>query len=70
MPFLGVHVTPDPNGVITLGPTAIPALGRENYQGLEGFEALKTLDFFSDLTFQWIKNTGLENILMNKHYMD
>ena len=58
MPFLGVHVTPDPNGIVTLGPTAIPALGRENYKGLEGFEPVKTLDFLSDLTYQWVKNTG------------
>ncbi len=58
MPFLGVHVTPDPDGIITLGPTAIPALGRENYKGLGGFELLKTLDFLGDITYQWIRNTG------------
>ena len=30
-PFLGVHFTKDVNGEVYVGPTAIPALGRENY---------------------------------------
>ena len=40
MPFLGVHFTPDTNSPanIYIGPTATPALGRENYFGLDGFE--------------------------------
>ena len=33
VPFLGVHVTPSPDGTVSLGPTAIPAWGRENYRG-------------------------------------
>ena len=36
VPFLGVHFTKKLNDEVYLGPTAIPALGRENYSGLEG----------------------------------
>lgn len=38
-PFLGVHVTVTVDGRAKIGPTAIPALWRENYGGLEGFSA-------------------------------
>ena len=34
LPFLGVHITPSLSGDIFLGPTAIPAFGKENYYGL------------------------------------
>ena len=36
-PFLGVHYTKTVGGDIKIGPTAIPALWRENYQALERF---------------------------------
>ena len=36
-PFLGVHYTITSNGTIKIGPTAIPAFCRENYQGLSKF---------------------------------
>ncbi|HWT13580.1 MAG TPA: L-2-hydroxyglutarate oxidase [Allosphingosinicella sp.] len=36
VPFLGVHTTTAIDGTIYLGPTAVPALGRENYSGLRG----------------------------------
>lgn len=38
-PFLGVHYTITVDGTIKIGPTAIPAFWRENYQGLENFNA-------------------------------
>ncbi|MDE2491984.1 MAG: L-2-hydroxyglutarate oxidase [Elusimicrobia bacterium] len=38
-PFLGVHVTVAVDGRAKIGPTAIPALWRENYGGLSGFSA-------------------------------
>jgi L-2-hydroxyglutarate oxidase LhgO len=37
-PFLGVHFTRNVHGEVYLGPTAIPALGRENYGLLEGID--------------------------------
>lgn len=38
-PFLGVHFTVTVDGHVKIGPTAIPALWRENYGGLDGFSA-------------------------------
>ena len=35
VPFLGVHTTTTTDGLIYLGPTAVPAFGRENYRGLD-----------------------------------
>jgi L-2-hydroxyglutarate oxidase len=37
-PFLGVHFTRNVHGEVYLGPTAIPALGRENYGLLGGID--------------------------------
>jgi (S)-2-hydroxyglutarate dehydrogenase len=36
VPFLGVHTTTSISGEVYLGPSATPALGRENYRGIEG----------------------------------
>ncbi len=36
-PFLGVHLTLTTNGLVKIGPTAIPVLGREQYSLLEGW---------------------------------
>jgi (S)-2-hydroxyglutarate dehydrogenase len=36
VPFLGIHTTTAIDGSVYLGPTAVPAFGRENYQGLSG----------------------------------
>lgn len=36
-PFLGVHYTKTVDGSIKIGPTAMPAFWRENYQGVQGF---------------------------------
>ena len=38
VPFLGVHFTKTVYGKIYAGPTAIPALGREQYSGLKGMK--------------------------------
>lgn len=39
VPFLGVHTTTATDGSVYLGPTAIPAFGRENYRGVTGIRA-------------------------------
>jgi (S)-2-hydroxyglutarate dehydrogenase len=36
VPFLGVHTTTAIDGSVYLGPTAVPAFGRENYRGWNG----------------------------------
>lgn len=38
-PFLGVHFTRSVHGDVYVGPTAIPALGRENYGILKGIDS-------------------------------
>ncbi len=43
-PFLGVHYTITADGSIKIGPTAIPAFWRENYQGLKNFDLLEMLE--------------------------
>lgn len=43
-PFLGVHVTVTVDGHVKLGPTAIPAFWREQYQGIDNFRFSETLD--------------------------
>ena len=42
-PFLGVHFTRRPEGEVTVGPSALPLLGREQYQGLTGANASDAL---------------------------
>lgn len=43
-PFLGVHLTVTVDGRAKLGPTAIPALWREDYGGLAGFRREEALE--------------------------
>ena len=58
LPFLGVHITPNTKGDIFLGPTAVPAFGKENYQGLKGFDPLLTTSFLGNLSRQWLQNSN------------
>jgi len=43
-PFLGVHFTVTVTGRIKIGPTAMPALWREQYQGLNNFSLRECFD--------------------------
>ncbi len=43
-PFLGVHFTVTHDRTIKIGPTAIPAFWRENYQGFQGFSLSEFID--------------------------
>lgn len=45
-PFLGVHFTVTPDGGVKVGPTAIPVLSRESYNGLRADEAREVLGNF------------------------
>ena len=60
VPFLGVHFTPsaDDIPVINVGPTATPALGRENYQTLENIEPIATVNNLLCLLNQYLQNEG------------
>ena len=46
-PFLGVHVTIHVDGVVTLGPTAIPAFWREQYSGWSRFSLRDMLEILT-----------------------
>ncbi|WP_141267030.1 L-2-hydroxyglutarate oxidase [Thermodesulfovibrio sp. Kuro-1] len=65
-PFLGVHFTKVHDGTVYMGPTATPALGRENYGLLDdlGIETLKILwrDFSLLLGNKKFRNTALTEI--------
>ena len=43
-PFLGVHVTVTVDGHMKIGPTAIPAFWREQYQGIQNFSFSECLE--------------------------
>jgi len=43
-PFLGIHFSVTVDGTVRIGPTAIPALWRENYHGLQGFSPRDLLE--------------------------
>jgi L-2-hydroxyglutarate oxidase len=53
-PFLGIHFCKNAHGQVTLGPTAIPALSRENYGAFENLEQETLSILFRDavLLFQ------------------
>lgn len=56
VPFLGVHFTRKVSGEVYLGPTAVPAFGRENYQGLEGVDLGEAPQIATQLFRQYVKN--------------
>jgi L-2-hydroxyglutarate oxidase LhgO len=56
IPFLGVHTTTSIDGTTYLGPTAVPAFGRENYHGIQGIELNDFFKISSQLVKQLIKN--------------
>lgn len=59
-PFLGVHLTRTPGGVVKIGPTAIPALSRENYGLLDN---LRYTEFMESLSCSGRK------LLTDKNYL-
>lgn len=74
LPFLGVHFTRSMDGEIYVGPTAIPAFGRENYGVIQGLN-LEIFRIMKDLTLMYITNPQNFRRLMHseikkyiKHY--
>jgi L-2-hydroxyglutarate oxidase LhgO len=55
-PFLGVHFTKNIHGDIYIGPTAIPALGKENYSLLEGINFKEAVGISFYLMQMFLKN--------------
>lgn len=71
MPFLGVHLTRVISGDVYIGPTAIPALGRENYGLLQGLDIGELLSIVSQLAGMYLRNENnfrkLTHIEMGKY---
>lgn len=55
-PFLGVHFTKTVTGDIKIGPTAIPAFWRENYEGNQNFNAEEMKEILSLEAKLFLKN--------------
>ena len=60
VPFLGIHFTPsaDATPIVSIGPTATPALGRENYRGLQAIEPGMAAANLGVLARQYLANRG------------
>lgn len=54
--FLGVHFTVTVDGKAKIGPTAIPAFWRENYEGLKGFDAAEAFSILRDEAILFFRN--------------
>jgi L-2-hydroxyglutarate oxidase LhgO len=53
VPFLGVHTTTAIDGTVYVGPTAVPAFGRENYRGFQDVRAAELSRILSLLARQY-----------------
>lgn len=56
LPFLGVHLTRVISGDVYVGPTAIPALGRENYGLIQGIRPLEAMGVGYRLAGMYLSN--------------
>ena len=59
-PFLGVHFTKSIDNSVYIGPTAIPAFGRESYSFFEGF-SLETFSIFYRNLILLIRNQAFRD---------
>ncbi len=64
-PFLGVHFTKDMNDEVYLGPTAIPAFGRENYGILKGMDS-EAFNIFIRDTILICSNPGFREVVFSE----
>lgn len=56
VPFLGVHFTRKIDGQVYLGPTAIPALGREHYGRFQGLDPAAAPGILGSVIRQYLAN--------------
>jgi len=56
LPFLGIHFTRVINNEVSIGPTAIPALGRENYELLSGAKPAEAISIAVQLARLYVSN--------------
>jgi (S)-2-hydroxyglutarate dehydrogenase len=68
VPFLGVHISPSVDGTVYIGPTATPALGRENYQGLKGAEPFVAFKFLGSLARQAVVDRKIRRYIRDQAF--
>ncbi len=56
-PFLGVHYTVTVDGHVKLGPTAIPAFWRENYEGFDNFSLAEMVEIGANESLLFLLNS-------------
>jgi len=64
-PFLGVHFTKNIHGEVYLGPTAIPAFGRENYGLIEGI-SWEGFPLLWQEAVLFVKNSKFRNLALSE----
>lgn len=64
-PFLGVHFTKNVRGDVYIGPTAIPALGRENYGIFKGID-MEAIDISLRETVLFFVNPKFRNVALTE----
>lgn len=72
MPFLGIHLTHVISGEVYVGPTAIPALGRENYGLFEGINFQESFGILGRLLqMYWADAYSFRNLVHREvlHYL-
>jgi len=76
LPFLGVHSVKTITGDVYFGPTALPALGRENYEKLSGFDINDVLSIGYQSLRMYMRNeqgfrkhTHQELLRISKHFI-
>ena len=60
-PFLGVHFTANPYGIVYIGPTAMPVFGREHYGMLQGLGA-ESIDILLKDVLLFFKNSSFRSV--------
>lgn len=65
LPFLGIHLTRVVNGDVYVGPTAIPAFGRENYGLFKGIKFNEGLSISRRLAAMYINDNKNFRLLVN-----
>jgi L-2-hydroxyglutarate oxidase LhgO len=64
-PFLGIHLTRTADDEILVGPTAIPAFGRENYHTFEGW-GLETIAILLRDSVLMLRNPTFRQVAMTE----
>lgn len=56
VPFLGIHFTRQVDGDVEIGPSALPSIGRENYEGLRDIHLAEATRIAGRILDQYVRN--------------